>query len=214
MPSALQVAIDLLHLPSRVRQIRSGPLPENVLILLRIAAGDEETTREAIALVGRSRENVHKAAAFFIEQILLSPDADSYRVLGATPEATRDELRRNMALLLRWLHPDLDRQGERSIFARRVTRAWEQLKTEERRAAYDQSRPISPSRNSKSRRKHRGRPKPARHLSERYLKSRQLYGGHGHFPGGPGGYTDESAGFLRRALLFLFGRTESSWPRR
>src|SRR5687767_14390104 len=131
MPSALQVATDLLHVPSGVRQIRSAPLPENVLILLRVAAGDEEATREASALAGRSHETVHQAAAFFIEQILLSPDADSYRILGATLDATRDELRRNMALLLRWLHPDLDRQGDRSIFAGRVTRAWEQLKTQE-----------------------------------------------------------------------------------
>ena len=42
-----------------------------------------------------------------------------------------------MALLLRWLHPDLDRHGERSVFAARVTRAWNDLKTQERRAAYD-----------------------------------------------------------------------------
>ena len=93
--------------------------------------------------MGRSRETVCEAAAFFIEQILLSPDADSYRVLGARPEATNYELRRNMALLLRWLHPDHDGQGARSVFVGRVTRAWNDLKTQERRAAYDQSRRIA-----------------------------------------------------------------------
>ena len=80
--------------------------------------------------MGRSRETVREAAAFFIEQILFYPDADSYRVLGARPEATNGELRRNMALLLRWLHPDHDGQGARSVFARRVTRAWNDLKTQ------------------------------------------------------------------------------------
>ena len=68
------------------------------------------------------------------------PEADSYRVLGATAEASKSELRRNMALLLRWLHPDHDPQGARSVFANRVTRAWNDLKTQERRAAYDRSR--------------------------------------------------------------------------
>jgi hypothetical protein len=211
MPSALQVAIDLLHLPSQVRQIRSGPLPDNVLILLRIAAGDEEAIREASALAGRSRETVHNAAAFFIEQILLSPDADSYLILGATPAATRDELRRNMALLLRWLHPDLDRQGERSIFAGRVTRAWEQLKTHERRAAYDQSRPTSFSKKSHSRRKQRNRHNSAKQVFKRH-PNRPMYGGHARFHVGDD--LDESGGFLRRVLLFLFGRAESSWRRR
>jgi hypothetical protein len=70
-----------------------------VLILVRIAAGDEEATREAAESAGRPRYVVREAAAFFIEQVLLHPGADSYRVLGARPEAPYGELRRNMALL-------------------------------------------------------------------------------------------------------------------
>ena len=134
------MAIDLMRAPSQVPLVRSAPLPDGVLTLLRIAAGDEEATSQAIAATGRSRETVREAAAFFIEQILFYPEADSYRVLGARPEASNSELRRNMALLLRWLHPDHDPQGERSVFASRVTRAWNDLKTQERRAAYDRSR--------------------------------------------------------------------------
>jgi curved DNA-binding protein CbpA len=45
-----------------------------------------------------------------------------------------------MAMLLRWLHPDLDGHGERAVFASRVTRAWDNLKNKERRAVYDQLR--------------------------------------------------------------------------
>jgi DnaJ-class molecular chaperone len=86
---------------------------------------------------------VSKAAVFFIEQILFAPDADSYRVLGVGPRATPGELRRNMALLLRWLHPDLDPQATHSTFACKVTGAWNDLKTAERRAAYDRSRGAS-----------------------------------------------------------------------
>ena len=43
-----------------------------------------------------------------------------------------------MALLMRWLHPDKDLEGRRSMFVNRVTRAWDDLKTADRRAAYDQ----------------------------------------------------------------------------
>jgi hypothetical protein len=135
---ALRIAIDLVHVPSQVRLLRSEPLPDGVPALLRIAAGDEEAEGAASLLIGRSRTMVRQAATFFIEQILFAPNADSYRVLGASPEASASELRRNVALLLRWLHPDMDRRGERSVFIRRVTAAWNDLKTPERRAAYDE----------------------------------------------------------------------------
>ena len=45
-----------------------------------------------------------------------------------------------MALLMRWLHPDVAREGERAVFAQRIAAAWNTLKTPERRAAYDQER--------------------------------------------------------------------------
>jgi hypothetical protein len=137
--ASLKSAIDLMHVPSQVRRIRERPLPDDMVFLLRIAAGDEEATTQGSESVGRSPEIVRDAAAFFVEQILLFPEADSYRVLGARSGATRRELKRNVALLLRWLHPDVDPRGERSVFAARVARAWNDLKTPERRAAYDRS---------------------------------------------------------------------------
>jgi hypothetical protein len=137
--TALRVAIDLVRVPSRVRGARAAPLPQHVETLLRIAAGEESVETEAALMTGVSRELVHKASAFFIEQILLHPEADSYRVLGADPHASIAELRRNMALLLRWLHPDIDRNAERSIFATRVTRAWDEVKTPVRRAKHDRA---------------------------------------------------------------------------
>ena len=140
---SVKLAIDLVQCPSQVRALRSGPLPGGMLSLLRIAAGDEEVTKEAAATLNRSYDMVREAAGFFVEQILLHPDADSYRVLGARPGASYAELRRNMTLLLRWLHPDLDPNGERTVFAARVTRAWNDLKTEDRRVAYDRSQRIA-----------------------------------------------------------------------
>ena len=65
--TALGVAIDLLHMPSRVRFVRGAPLPVGVLELLRIAAGDEEAIGEATEIAGRSRDVVREAVAFFIE---------------------------------------------------------------------------------------------------------------------------------------------------
>ena len=201
---ALRLAINLLHFPSRVRSVRSAPLPDDVLVLLHIAAGDEEAIRAAVESVDRPCGVVQEAAAFFIEQVLFNPDADSYRVLGAKPETPYAELRRNMALLLKWLHPDRDRHGERAIFAKRVTRAWNSLKTEERRAVYDRShhRSIgekSPIRMSHGTRvpSHGTRPRPGRAglFDGRVIYRRPLHN-----------CLDHREGLLRRMMSLLFGR--------
>ena len=200
---ALKIAVDLLHVPSQVRLVRLEPLPDGVLTLLRIAAADEEAAQTAAALMDRSPELMGKAAMFFIEQILFAPDADSYRVLGTGPQATSSELRRNVALLMRWLHPDLDQRGERSVFTGRVTTAWNNVKTPERRAAYDEQL----ARHAQTARKSSGKSKKSR----RRRSDAGKLAGNGdmprHRPSGRrvvGGMV--KPGFLRRALAALFVR--------
>lgn len=203
---ALRLALDLMHFPSQVRVVRAAPLPEDLVVLLRIAAGEDEAIRQAMKMSGRSAQAVSDAAAFFIEQILLFPEADAYRVLGSGPEASNGELRRNMALLLRWLHPDLDRQGERAAFTARVTCAWNDLKTPERRAAYDRQMQTALAQKSLLRKK-------------RLRRKQQVAPGRRRFdrPAGVGpyhrpryAYLDQApGGLLRRVLFSLFGRTVS-----
>jgi len=196
---AVKVAIDLLHVPSQVRRARAERLPDDVLMLLRIAAGDQEAERSAAGITGRSPEVVRRSAMFFIEQILFAPGADSYRVLGADARAGAGDLRRNAALLLRWLHPDRDAGAAPSIFAGRVTDAWNNLKTPERRAAYDAQRRSS----AQLRTPHSNDGVSARSRKKRLAaalarrRSRQT---------AEEVYRAGRRGFLRRTLSFLFDR--------
>ena len=177
---ALRLALDLFHIPSRVRMLRAERLPADLTLLLRIAAGDEGALAHGAHIADRPGDIVRKAATFFIEQVLLCPEADSYRVLGTTSTASYSELRQHMALLMKWLHPDGDPDLERSLFISRITGAWDDLKTPERRAAYDRTHKFIPQ--SQQRRVRRSRMTPlARQPSPK-----------GH------------AGFLRRAMHFLF----------
>lgn len=139
---AMRLALYLFHLPTAVRHAREQPLPAGVAGLLEVAAGVGDAAEAAALRLERPVEVVRQAAAFFIEQILLAQDADAYRVLGGTRTCTDSELRRHMALLQRWAHPDVagkggDGEGGRSAQAARITLAWDALKTPERRAAYD-----------------------------------------------------------------------------
>jgi hypothetical protein len=194
--SALWMAIDLLHAPARVKTVRSAPLPSDISALLRITAGDEKASSEAVQATGHPEQTIKEAAGFFIEQMLFYPAADSYRVLGVSPEATDGELRRNMSLLLRWLHPDRRRQNERSVFAARVTRAWNDLKTPERRAAYDRSRWLAQTHKSMMRKKSGTRNSQSfRPPNERSNGSRRVSGRAVH-----------QRTFLQKVALLLFGR--------
>ncbi|MGI9404666.1 MAG: J domain-containing protein [Hyphomicrobium sp.] len=191
--AAVKVAIDLVQVPSRVRRQQSLPLPHGVVTVLSIAAGDKVVLSEACEAVSRPCALVRTAAAFFIEQILLHPDADSYRILGASQNATPGELRRNMALLLRWLHPDVNKQGERSIFVTRVTQSWEDLKTPERRAMYDKTR------RKKGTKSHAPKmPRTPRQFKRHAVRQRSDI------------WADERKGLLRRAIALLLGGTRHS----
>jgi hypothetical protein len=91
-------------------------------------------------LTGKTPEPAQVAAASFVGQILCPHDSDSYRVVGTRQSAPTAELRRNLVLLLKWQYADVGKNAQRSIFARRVTGAWNNLKTPERRAAYYMAR--------------------------------------------------------------------------
>ena len=114
-----------------------------MLILLRIVAGDEEATSQAAASAGRSRDVVREAAAFFLEQVLLHPDADSYRVLGATGGNLTANSGAIWPSFFGGCIRTLIAMASGSVFAARVTRAWNDLKTQERRAAYDRSQRLA-----------------------------------------------------------------------
>jgi hypothetical protein len=141
---ALAAAISMLERPHAAKLARSSRLPEGITFLLEIAAGEAPALGKAAQLTGRTEATLQKAAGFFIEQVLLSPDGDSYRILGSDRGAPLAEMRRNMALIMRWLHPDLASDAsssllDRSLFASRITQAWETVKTDERRTAYNTS---------------------------------------------------------------------------
>jgi DnaJ domain len=148
--SAVKIAVSVLHLPASLRRVRSEPLPTGVDVVLRIAAGDAEAEHAAAEFLERSPAVIRQAAVFYIEQVLFSPDSNNYRVLGATPDASPQDLRRNMALLMTWLHPDKNPSGERAVLAGRVTAAWDSLRSPDRRAAYDASLLASQARASSS----------------------------------------------------------------
>jgi hypothetical protein len=139
-PRAIALALDLARMPALAQSIENPPLPADILEIMRIAAGSPEICQSASQVTGQPPAVLIEAARFYLQQMLLRPDADPYRVLGLTPGASRELARDHMRCLLQWLHPDVNRHWD-SVYAERVLKAWREVS-----ANIDSSRPSkSPS---------------------------------------------------------------------
>jgi hypothetical protein len=122
----IDLALDLARMPALAYSIEKPPLPADIFEVMRIAAGAPEVCQLASQATGQPAAVLIEAARFYLQQVLLRPDADSYRVLGLAPGASRELARRHMRCLLQWLHPDVNRDWD-SAYAHRVLKAWREV---------------------------------------------------------------------------------------
>lgn len=133
---ALAVALDLLRTPAMRGLLRSRPLPDDVGELIELAAGEPARVARVAASRGEAPTQVLEAARFYVREILLFAGADAYRVLGVAPGASAEQIKLHHRHLQHWLHPDRRGNDWESAFATRINAAWSELRTPERRAAY------------------------------------------------------------------------------
>jgi hypothetical protein len=134
---ALHHALALYKAP---RSVRPGPderLPDGMLHLLRLVAGEDQALAIAQGLTGESAETIREAAGFYIQQVMFGAGGHSYRVLGVDPDASDEHIRENFRWLARWLHPDRNQDEWETVYVDRVNQAWQHLRTPERRQRYD-----------------------------------------------------------------------------
>ena len=122
----INLALDLARMPALAHAIEKPALPADIIEVMRIAAGAPEVCQLASQATGRPPAVLIEAARFYLQQVLLRPDADAYRVLGLPPGASRELARRHMRCLLQWLHPDVNRDWD-SAYAERVLNAWREV---------------------------------------------------------------------------------------
>jgi len=136
---ALAEALALARAPRSPRPGPQARLPDGMLMLLKLAAGEEQALGQARESTGERREAIHEAAVFYVQQVMFATGSNSYRVLGVDSDATDERIREHFRWLARWLHPDRNTDGWDVVYAERVNTAWQDLRSPERRLRYDQS---------------------------------------------------------------------------
>ena len=134
----IDLALDLARMPALAHSIEAAPIPTDIFEVMRIAAGAPEVCQLAAQATGQRPAVLIEAARFYLQQVLLRPDADPYRVLGLPPGASRELARRHMRCLLQWLHPDVNKDWD-SAYAQRVLTAWREVSADIPRPANSRS---------------------------------------------------------------------------
>lgn len=140
MNDAFDLMLGVWRAPSRAALLRGRALPSQIIEVMRVAAGDAEASADAHDSTGLDASELNEAAVLLLHHLLFFDGADHYRVLGVDADDDDEQIKRHYRALMRWLHPDRDPENLHSVFAERVNRAWNALRTPQRRASYDASR--------------------------------------------------------------------------
>jgi hypothetical protein len=130
LPPDLAAVLDFARNP-KAKAAQERPLPPGIDRLLQIAAGSTLALQHAVRITGKDPIYLRAAIVFYLEQVLWEGTPDPYRVLGAAPDATREELIVNVRCLMSWLHRYIGGNEPEAEFADRVLAAWNALKNVE-----------------------------------------------------------------------------------
>lgn len=127
--SALSVARALFDEPGLRHDLRRRPLPEDVGHVLALIGSEGRQLEQAATELGANPRELQQAARFYVQEILLFPGADDYRLLGVAPGADTNTLKRHYRMLQSWLHPDrADAGTDRTVHAARINSAYRYLR--------------------------------------------------------------------------------------
>jgi curved DNA-binding protein CbpA len=142
--NVFQLVLDFQRTPSRFEALidASQPLPEGTDALLESVASWNQLPPDKLSDViyaDVSREELIKAAVFFVGQILFAPGGDHYRTLALAHNASPEQIRRHYHLLLTFFFLDRkDKAAEwNADYAEHINRAYSILRDPEKRRAYD-----------------------------------------------------------------------------
>ena len=122
--NALDIALQLYRQPALARKVRRDGLPPRLLSVIKIAAGSEDEIVQPAEHTPEEIREMREAAIFFLQNCLFQSGGDSYRVLGVERDASSEQMLAHKRWLLKWLHPDRNKNTWEAAYLQRVLMAW------------------------------------------------------------------------------------------
>ncbi len=146
---AIDVALGRMRAPQGAssRQLQLSPLPNNMSDLVRLAAEQKDTVERYVEQKNLKAEQLVEAAQLYLQNLILNSGEDAHKTLGLKPGATAAEIKDHKRMLLKWLHPDLNKNRWQSALFNRVQTASERLQSTSE-AASVQAEGMTPSRSA------------------------------------------------------------------
>ena len=117
--------------------LAAGPLPSNVLDVLKLAARANDALDQWSLDLNIPPQRLGEIAGSFFENVLITPEATHYRVLGVAPNASVARIMVHYNWLMQWLRVGGHSPEMRAELAARIKSAYRDLSDTVRRAAYD-----------------------------------------------------------------------------
>jgi hypothetical protein len=128
---AVVIALEAMSRPDLVRRQLRRPLPDDLIDLIKCAAGDRDTIERITLERSISEASLVDASKFFLRHIVGSGGNDNHRTLGLPKGASKEDVREHRRWLLKWLHPDRNPSTwEATLFLKVETAANQLVSTE------------------------------------------------------------------------------------
>jgi hypothetical protein len=145
LEAILQMAVNFFMSPFQHQDLLDGGFtaPDGFAEFLEFSgrgADSQEFLARARSL-GLPAGELKQACLFFVRQCLFAEGNNHYQVLGVSREADTDEIKHHYRLLISLFHPDRNPEGHtwNELFAAKINEAYNTLKRQDKRQAYDRT---------------------------------------------------------------------------
>jgi hypothetical protein len=162
--SAIESALTLMRQPSLSRSLQRHEIPSDVLALIKVSAGDDDLRLAFSEKHNVSEAEVLAASKLYLQTILSTARNDDKRMLCLPQGAVWEDYKEHKKWLLKWLHPDRNRDSWESALFLKVNEAFNRLQVASLDgAAPVLARPQTAERRKQGLRRSRKLPSPAYH---------------------------------------------------
>jgi hypothetical protein len=127
--TAFELALAVLRQPGLSRDMRRVQIPCDILVLIKISAGDEELKKQLSDKHFVSEDDVEAASKLYVQSIMTTAGANDWRMLCLPTGAILEDVKEHKKWLLKWLHPDRNRNTWQSALFLKVNAAFNRLQS-------------------------------------------------------------------------------------